>query len=430
MLKFKYNYVILSDSHWWIFVVILMAFAVRISVMLWLGRTGVYGGDEAEYVALAKQLLRTGRYCNPPVDKWANPIQGGRPGDPTAFRTPGFPLFLACHYWLFGEHDIFPKITLVLLSSLTCMLVAALGREVFSRSCGLFAGMIWAFWPPAILSGYRADSFYTETLATFLVVASITSFSFLIRKNSSYLPGIAGLLLGLAILSRPYFILSIPFFFLWMFLLPCLRGSRLRVIAVFFVGLTLTIGIWLVRNQVVFGKPLLSTQSEHLYMGNNLWARGSMLGDVWTLGVKAPQWEVLRATYPNIWETGELERSEIWKKEGIKSVLYNLSRPRRFIWLELRKALLFWGPFQDWSFGYYRYHYAFAFVLPFVPIGLLSSYRRGLGAGIILLLIPIFAVFVVCMMAYSHDRFRYPIEPFLVLIGSSGMIEVFQLLRR
>jgi hypothetical protein len=47
-----------------------------------------------------------------------------------------------------------------------------------------------------------------------------------------------------------------------------------------------------------------------------------------------------------------------------------------------------------------------------------------------LILIPILAVFAVCLIAYTQDRFRYPIEPFLVLIGSQGMVEVYQFLKR
>src|SRR5271157_3044775 len=377
------------DCRWWMLITIMAicALAVRISIMLWLGSKGIYGGDAPGYIALGKQLHRSGDYSTPAVN-WA-PLQGGHPGDPTAFRTPAFPIFLSIHYWILGENDIFPRCTVVLLASVTCSLIAILGRNIFSTDCGLLAGMVWALWPPALLSGYRADSLLTETLATFFIVASVTSLSCSIQTNSSFQTGIAGFLHGLTILTRPYFIISTPIFFLWMILKPCPRGSNIRMMAVFLVGISLTLGPWLVRNWVVLGRPLLSTQAEHLYMGNNSWARGSMLGDVWTLGTKAPQMEALKTAHPGIWDSDELERSQIFREEGIRCIIYNLGHPKRFAWLEFRKATLFWGPFQDWSFGFYRYHYALALILVFVPIGLASSYRRRQGTRILLILIPI-----------------------------------------
>ena len=402
----------------------IVAIGLRSGTMLWLNTPGVYGGDESAYVELAKQLLRTGHYSIPEVHEPL--VQGGQPGDPTTYRTPGLPFFLAFHYWLFGENDIVPKITLVILSGLTCTMIAWLGRRLFSSPCGLVAGFLWAFWPTALLSGYRANALLAENLALFLFVAGLLCLIAQNRRASPLLSAAAGLLIGAAILTRAYLLLAVPLLMLRLLVGSGSPGLRLKAVGLMVLGLFVPLAPWVARNWIVFGKPLLSTQAEHLYLGNNPWARGSLCGDIWSQGTRAPQFKVLEKRHPEIWETSETDRAAIWIEEGVRCVRDNLRHPGHFLWLEGRKALLFLLPLQDWSFGWYRYHYAYLLATFLAPLGLIVACRQGSIASLSWPLIPIVVGFGLCLLFAANDRFRYVIEPFVLVIGAYGITEAIR----
>jgi hypothetical protein len=61
------------------------------------------------------------------------PFQGGKPGDPTAFRTPLFPAFLALFYRIFGVGTLTPRRALAGLSVATVVLVASVGSRLQAR---------------------------------------------------------------------------------------------------------------------------------------------------------------------------------------------------------------------------------------------------------------------------------------------------------
>ena len=46
-----------------------------------------------------------------------------------------------------------------------------------------------------------------------------------------------------------------------------------------------------------------------------------------------------------------------------------------------------------------------------------------------MLISPIIAVFLVSLIAYSHDRIRFVAEPFMVLIASYALLEICVRLR-
>jgi 4-amino-4-deoxy-L-arabinose transferase-like glycosyltransferase len=383
------------------------------------------GADEVGYHALAEVLVTTGSYRTPEV--YWYPLQGGKPGDPTAFRTPAFPVFLAGHYALLGPSDVYPRVTLIVLDVINCLLLIRLGARVLgSPPAGFVAGAAWAVWPPALVSGYGASSIMPETLGAFLLLGGVLTLARLLRRPSPVAAAGAGLLLGLAILTRGYIIVIVPLIALWIALLPSSRRARIGLLAGFAAGVGCLPGAWVVRNWAVLGQPILSTQTEHLYIGNNAWARGSMRGDVWEMGINAPQLKALERKYPGIWETSEFERSGIWLREGRNCVLQNLRSPGRLTWLHGRKAILFFSPLMDWQWGWYRYHYAYAAALLLACVGTQACLRGGKWRECLLLVSPFAAAFLVAQMAYAHDRMRYPAEPFVVFLGSYGLVAILK----
>jgi 4-amino-4-deoxy-L-arabinose transferase-like glycosyltransferase len=80
--------------------------------------------------------------------------------EPALFWQPvGYPLFLSAIYSLFGVSVVAARVAGALLGGLTAVVILLLGRRVAGPGTGLAAGLIWAFYGPAVF-------FDTELLAT------------------------------------------------------------------------------------------------------------------------------------------------------------------------------------------------------------------------------------------------------------------------
>ncbi len=402
----------------WLVGIFLVACALRLG-SLWYRTPLVLGGDEPQYRELAWGLARSGEYRS--TEGVPNIFQGGRTGEPTAYRTPAFPGLLALHYRLLGPSDIYPRMTLAFASAFTCVLIALVGKRLLFPQAGLLAAACWAVWPPTLLSEYAADRFICENLGIFLLLSHVAASLWSLDRASATGSAVSGALLGLAVLARGFFLLVIPFSLLFFCLVPNSRAQRARLTASFLIGLTLTLGSWIGRNWSLLGRPILSTQTEAFYLGNNPWARGSYNGDLLTAGWEAPQLMRMQDRYPGFRDMGELERAEAWRAEACYCVLQD---PTRFAWLLARKTAIFWGPFQDWGWRAYRYHYALGLAMIFFPFGLFQLRRRLSDPTMLLLYGPILAVYGACLLTYATDRYRYTIEPFILLVSAVGFLGV------
>jgi 4-amino-4-deoxy-L-arabinose transferase-like glycosyltransferase len=386
------------------------AFAIRVGVMVKRSPM-LFGGDEGEYVALARGLASSGEFRS--TDFIQDIFQGGRPGDPTAYRSPVLPAFLAVHYMTFGDSQWIPRLVLVAISSLTCLLLALLGCGQGRCGAGLLAACAWAVWPPAVIGPYAADRFYPETLAVFFLVGHSVALVWSEHRKTDLPAAIGGLGLGLAVLTRGYLALLIPATVL------SLAASRRRrvalVVAAFSIGVPAS---WVARNAIVMGVPVLSTQTDHFYLGNNRWARGSFNGDFFLLGRQSPQLQQVAEWYPGFWQMSELQRSRAWSGAAVRAALDD---PARIGWLLCRKALVFMSPLQFWSVPGYPFHLAWipAASLAAVALWDARSWRKMLQLWPLIL--PIGAVFAAVLATYAFDRYRFVIEPYVVLLAAYGL---------
>jgi len=78
---------------------VLLGLGLRVLSALHMG--GTLSGDEGEYHALALGLAERGRYSGQPG--FNTLLYSPTPGEPTAFRPPGFPAVLAAIYLLSGR---------------------------------------------------------------------------------------------------------------------------------------------------------------------------------------------------------------------------------------------------------------------------------------------------------------------------------------
>ncbi len=150
-------------------------------------------GDDVDYYRLAISFLETGALSN---------------GHWLAYRMPLFPLFLSGIYLIFGRAPQNAYPVMVILAALIPVLTYFLGLNVFNLKVGLLAGVICALDMHLI---YYSDFLLTEPLYVFLVLAGMIAFEKLRISYAWQWAVIAGILFGLANLTRTTLAFSLPF---------------------------------------------------------------------------------------------------------------------------------------------------------------------------------------------------------------------------
>jgi 4-amino-4-deoxy-L-arabinose transferase-like glycosyltransferase len=209
-----------------------------------------YLPDERDYDTLANSLALNGSYS----------LDGEHP---TAYRAPGYPLFLAV-FRLMGARVVhFRILNFILLGSALFILQAVLKRQSSPLSAAL--GVLFTAGYPVFF--YTAGTLYPQILASFLFLLAIALFTHPDIQMSHYLLG--GLLLGFLILTVPTFAFTLFVFLGWFLLNPRLRRPLGITLAV--GGALLVVGLWTARNYAAFGSFVFvsSNSGENLLLGNS-----------------------------------------------------------------------------------------------------------------------------------------------------------------
>lgn len=244
-------------------------------------------------------------------------------GVPTAFWPPGYPIFLAGVFKLFGSSLAIAKVTNIVLWTATTVLVYLLGLRLDGRATAAVAAFIVALFPEFILFANLASS---ENLFIPLVLCAALILS--PKQKMSGPPDwkrslLAGLLLGFAVVVRTTAVLLPPLMalvlILWYRSRPAFISACLLIAA-----FAISPAAWVVRNAVVMGSPVLSTNGGiSLWTGNNPLATGGYR---------------LKGYYPPrdiSTPAGELAANSAYTKEAITFVV---TQPGQFIALIPEKA--------------------------------------------------------------------------------------------
>lgn len=201
-------------------------------------------GDSFYYNAAALSLVKSGEL---PSDK--------------AFARdgPGYPLFLAIIYKIFGQNNYqIIRIFQIFILAGIGILVFLIGRSFLNLSppFAFLASLTLVFWPYLIV---WTSLILTEILFIFFLILSIL---FLLKSQKTQLLKhylLAGLTLGLATLIRPEIIfLPIWLFFFWFLFKKggqdLKTGLKKQILVV--IIFILIISPWLIRNAILFQTPL------------------------------------------------------------------------------------------------------------------------------------------------------------------------------
>jgi len=238
--------------------VFLLALLARGAVLLAFdgGPSRPLEGDEKGYAAVAGSLARG--------EGFGMTIVGFTPGGVLeerrllAFRAPLLPLVLAPVHFVSAGSPAALRWACVLLGALAAPLAFGVGERLEGRRAAWIAGAAVALWPSHVWLSARVLS---EPLDSLLLLAGA---DLLVRKR--WLPG--GGALGLAVLCRPGGLIAAA---LSVFEGACAeeRGRRLRPFLLSLLALAAVVTPWVVRNQRLFGRPLLVTSGGVTVLGGN-----------------------------------------------------------------------------------------------------------------------------------------------------------------
>jgi hypothetical protein len=218
------------------------------------------GSDEDEYDTCAWNLAQGSGY--------RGPSPGFGRDNLTAYRVPGASLIWAGLYKVFGHRYGVVRFFQCLVGGLTVLIIYDIGKRAFSERIGLVASAIYSVWPMAI---FYSAQLLSETLATFWFLAYLAASLWFAERPAPGRACLAGLLLGLALLTKGGFAIMIPFAVVWaVWQFWAKRPAILLALTIPLVSL-LILTPWIARNYRVFGHfiPLATEGGDTLLGGNN-----------------------------------------------------------------------------------------------------------------------------------------------------------------
>jgi len=372
--------------------------------------------DAIEYEALAFRLS-SGHGFTSVMD---DPRLYAPLGQPTAFRTPGLPLYGALVYELTGRRPDLVAWSLALVDALAAAALFLSARAVFGPGVGWIAGLAWAIWPDVLRRARDpAEWWLAESLSVPLVIFALAALGLPCRLEIK--AALSGILLGASLLARPHPAPMLPLALGVGLLLA--RGRRRTIAAwLLLVALAALPSLaWAARNRARVGLFSVSSQAGvALWVGNNETARGSSRGGWW----ESPELRALAERHPELLTAGEGTKSQIYTHEALASVRrHGLAR---FLWLESRKLALFFYPVDaDWGFLP-----GVAASLALAPLGLAAFWRRRERMETTFLATLAAGALSTTLICFYETRYRFAAMPAFVILGALGLERLAGAIRR
>jgi dolichyl-phosphate-mannose-protein mannosyltransferase len=312
---------------------------------------------------------------------------------------PLYPAFLS-FFRLFALGPGAALVAQAVLSAGCCPLLFTLARRVHSNRAGIIAALIWAVWAPSIVGGMF---FMQESLHLPLLIAAFAALPPLLERPSGLRFFLSGCLFGLAALVRSmpmYFAPVACGFLFWVRRPPAAAAS---CAAMLLAGLVLAAGPYSASASLTYGRPILienhggitageyvgveqgggspaASQAIRTYMDGALGSPGQFLSTWWRF--------VRSLAY--------LSGGRLLENHG--------SAPSRTLGLVQKVAV------------HLTADTLFILCLILAPFGVVLA-RRRTDASMLALWI-VFAAVLTGLAAHGGARYRSPLEPFLIVLGS------------
>jgi 4-amino-4-deoxy-L-arabinose transferase-like glycosyltransferase len=353
------------------------------------------------------------------------------PSGPTALLAPGFPFLLAAIFKVFGIYTTASAVAVyffnALVSALTCVMLYGLGARIFGQQVGLAAAFLFALYPPSIW--YAGGMIWDTSFVTFaLVVLMYCLYSLPPIPPLRELAWI-GVLMGFMVLLNPAPASFYPAVVVWVWHRLWqnsrkkwfgFQGAAILTLACFVVCVP-----WMIRNAVMVGEfAPRSVAALNFWIGNNEEA-----------------WKAQNGGDNNLIYPGNSQEEEK-RYDALGEAAYDrycAQLASDFIRRNPQKfADLTWYRFRAWWFkanggeekGTWKVGFrltdlkqltSLALVV-WAAIGCIAAWRNRKPVGLMLVLVLIYPI--PYYLAFVSERYRFPIEPFLLLFATFGLAEL------
>ncbi|MCR9292585.1 MAG: glycosyltransferase family 39 protein [bacterium] len=216
-------------------------------------------GDSHSYWTLAEQIGS------------GQPYQYGSE-NARIFRAPLLPIFLAPFTWIADVNlaVFIARIACCLLGSLAVWLVMKLAEQAAGKCAALACGVLAALHPGAIGMSIviLSEALFIPLMVGHLLCwqKSLASDGRPFRNNSLMM----GLLAGLAVLTRPSWLLFLPFSAAVGMTFGPLRGKQFRIALLAMLAFCITMSPWWLRNAAITGRFVPTTLQVGLSLYDGL----------------------------------------------------------------------------------------------------------------------------------------------------------------
>ena len=389
-------------------VVALFAASLLVRGAYLVASTGVdapLSGDEPDYHGIAASFLRG--------DGWTDPAGN------LSYRPPLLPFQLMLLYGVAGPDPVAARWAMVAVSSLIAPLLYLEARSLVHRRDGiaLLGAAAWVLYPPAI---WYAGRVVTENMAAILVLGGLGAYLWAARSGSAWAAAFTGTLWALAALNQPTLLL-LPLALVsaqvvlgrlgridWSW--PHLRwGLALACFA-------LVMTPWTVRNYVEHGVIMPTTSGLGWLM---LMSNGTLQHQTVQAGGYFKNPELVRARAEG---NSEAARDAIGRRLALDELRENwrlLPRPL------VNRAINFWTPRPDpFDSSWTRNDWIMLAVWgPALVLFATSSFLRSWRQNWPALTVVVYA-FVFVLPFWGTPRFRFPVDPIIIIGASVGLTEL------
>jgi len=328
---------------------------------------------------------------------------------PNITRAPVFPLFLAGVYKLSGYSLSNARISTCIIGALIVLWIYLVGKESFSNRNGFYAATMAAVYPPLV---YVSDKVLSESLFALLLLIGTYFLILTYKRDHSYVFSVlSGFVFGLSVLTRPITLILPVFLLPWVFLsFPLKRGMTLFLL--FLITFTVVQVPWVIRNYLAYNTLIVGTVKG----GMDLWWSNNpkVLSHEEKLGRQYRYFPDEYKEYSKI----ELNR-EAYKlafsflKENLSQIPKLLIYKQKNFWNLMAGENIYFNLISLLSYG---------IILPFYIFTNLRIIFRP-DERILFPLIALFFIFVTSVY-YGTVRFRMPLEPFILILGTEGMLRL------
>jgi 4-amino-4-deoxy-L-arabinose transferase-like glycosyltransferase len=329
-------------------------------------------------------------------------------------RPPGYAVFLAAIYMLFGESILAARIVESFLGAFLAVVIALTAKRIGGQVVGALAGILWSIYPIGI---FIAGLVYPESLLTLLLGGGVLCLlHYSPQEVSPKGVFLAGILWGLAALTKPVVLATIGAVGLWVFCWS--RGNRVLLAALLFGGAALTVVPWTIRDFYVYDRfVVIDPQAvDHLPRMPAAQQNGQKVQAI----LDHPELFALRfgreffqfwKLYPDrlIMDWPRFREGEHLKDERVvKETIFTKNT------LITAISVLSTGP-----------------VFFFAIIGTAAMWlRRDRWRDLSLLLITILSFASVYSIFYAKTRYRVPIEPYIIILSAYGLSSTWSTLEQ